>query len=181
MNHETYNTKIKTWEHYSLSVSMLGSFTWKTTDLLQLRRDRDHHSQCQDNIEQLLKEVYFFLREVDYPERRADLLREVQIFWGRCRSSEVQMGRCSSSEGGAHFRSSEGGAHCRSSEGGSQYSSEGGAHCRSSEGGADLVGDSGGRCRSSEGSAHCRSSEGGADLLTDSGGGADLLMEVQMF
>ena len=161
MNHETYSTKIKTWEHYSLSVSMLGSFTWKTTDLLQLWRDRDHHSQCQDNMKQLLKEVYLFRVSWEKSgsfERGADLLGQVQIFW-------VQMGRCSSSEGGAHFRSSEGGAQCRSSEGG--------AHCRSSEGDA--------QCRSSEGGAQCRSSGEGADLMGDSGGGADLLREVQIW
>ena len=128
MNHETYSTKIKTWEHYSLSVSMLGSFTWKTTDLLQLWRDRDHHSQCQDNMKQLLKEVYLFRVSWEKSgsfERGADLLGQVQIF-------SVQMGRCSSSEGGAHFRSFEGGAQCRSSGEGADLMGD-------SVGGADFL------------------------------------------
>ena len=155
MNHETYSTKIKTWEHYPLSVSMLGSFTWKTTDLLQLWRDCDYHSQCQDNMKQLL--IFSEGGGVSWEksrsfERGADLLGQVQIF---C----VQMGRCSSSEGGAQCRSSEGGAQCKSSEGGAQ--------CRSSEEGADLMGDSG----------------GGADLLREVQiwRRCSLLREVQTF
>ena len=106
MNHETYSTKIKTWEHYSLSVSMLGSFTRKTTDLLQLWRDRDYHSQCQDNMKQLLifsegggvswEKKQIFWERCRSSGAGADLLcadGEVQLFWGRC-TFQIFWGRC---------------------------------------------------------------------------------------